>query len=266
MLETLRDLALSLQIYNKGTYDSAKPPYRPPPLSLAASTAARKKAPDTWTFLRIEPEEITYWQQQSAPPITTEADSTANVVNPRIFSVLQEVVHNWQNFLQQNGIERLLKSCNEVPGFELRLTRSRDQFAAYALFFDETPMPFSYPAPVVVQHLGLKDKLSEALLATQIEALFAATYPDSRDRPAYKDRLLELHLNEVFYGANVYGIHDTAARFFIRHPTRSACRKLSTAAPDVDPRHRGFKRPAAGKTGTTNAPYRRLVYRLSPPT
>jgi len=29
MLETLRDLALSLQIYNKGTYDSAKPPYRP---------------------------------------------------------------------------------------------------------------------------------------------------------------------------------------------------------------------------------------------
>jgi hypothetical protein len=129
----------------------------------------------------MEPEEITYWQQQSAPLITTEA-GTANVVNPRIFSVLQEVVHNWQNFLQQNGIERLLKSCNEVPGFELRLTRSRDQFAAYALFFDETPMPFSYPAPVAVQHLGLKDKLSEALLATPIEALFAATYPDNRDR------------------------------------------------------------------------------------
>jgi len=50
----------------------------------------------------MEPEEITYWQQQSAPLITTEADSTANVVNPLIFSVLQEIVHNWQNFLRQN--------------------------------------------------------------------------------------------------------------------------------------------------------------------
>lgn len=170
---------------------------------------------------------------QSAPLITTKANSTANIVNPRIVSVLQEVVHNWQNFLQQNDIDRLLKAWNKVPGFELRPTRSGDQFAAYALFSDETPMPFSYPAPVVVQHLGLKDKLSEALLATQIEALFAATYPDSGDRPAYKDRLLELYLKEVFYGANAYGIHDTAAIFFIRHPTRSACRKLSTAAPDV---------------------------------
>ena len=128
----------------------------------------------------MEPEEITYWQQQSAPLITTEADSTVNVVNPRIFSVLQEVTYNYHKLLQQNYINRLLKYFNEVSGFELRLTRSRDQFAAYALFSDETPMPFSYPAPVVVHHLGPKDKLSEALLATQIEALFAGTAPPTR--------------------------------------------------------------------------------------
>ena len=83
-------------------YSCTNRPRRRHPLSLAASTAARAKTPDNWTFLRIEPEEITYWQQQSAPLITTEADSTANVFNPLIFSVLLEIVHIWQNFLRQN--------------------------------------------------------------------------------------------------------------------------------------------------------------------
>ena len=64
----------------------------------------------------------------------------------------------------------------------------------------------------------LKRKLSEALLAMQLEALFAATYSDTGDHPAYKDRLLELYLNEIFYGANAYGIHDAAAIFFNSTP------------------------------------------------
>ena len=69
----------------------------------------------------------------------------------------------------------------------------------------------------------LKRKLSEALLATQLEALFAANYPDTgqqlpQSHPVYKDRLLELYLNEVFYGANAYGIHDAAAIFFSSTP------------------------------------------------
>ncbi len=63
-------------------------------------------------------------------------------------------------------------------------------------------------------------KLSEALLAVQLEAFFAASYPDTNaaGHPAYKDRLIELYLNEVFYGTNAYGIHDAAATFFNTTP------------------------------------------------
>ena len=63
-------------------------------------------------------------------------------------------------------------------------------------------------------------KLSEALLALQLEAFFAASYPDTNaaGQPAYKNRLLELYLNEVFYGTNAYGIHDAAITFFDTTP------------------------------------------------
>ena len=63
-------------------------------------------------------------------------------------------------------------------------------------------------------------KLSEALLAVQLEVFFAASYPDTNatDHPAYKDRLLELYLNGVFYGTNAYGIYDAAATFFNTTP------------------------------------------------
>lgn len=65
-----------------------------------------------------------------------------------------------------------------------------------------------------------KRKLSEALLALQLEAFFATSYPDTNaaGQPAYKDRLLELYLNEVFYGTNAYGIHDAAVTFFDTTP------------------------------------------------
>ena len=65
-----------------------------------------------------------------------------------------------------------------------------------------------------------KRKLSEALLALQLEAFFATSYPDTNaaGHPAYKDRLLELYLNGVFYGTNAYGIHDAAATFFNTTP------------------------------------------------
>jgi len=54
----------------------------------------------------------------------------------------------------------------------------------------------------------------------QLEAFFAASYPDTNatGQLAYKDRLLELYLNEVFYGTNAYGIHDAAVTFFDTTP------------------------------------------------
>ncbi len=66
----------------------------------------------------------------------------------------------------------------------------------------------------------LERKLSEALLTVQLEAFFAASYPDTNaaGHPAYKDRLIELYLNEVFYGTNAYGIYDAAITFFDTTP------------------------------------------------
>ncbi|MCY4603509.1 MAG: transglycosylase domain-containing protein, partial [Gemmatimonadetes bacterium] len=63
-------------------------------------------------------------------------------------------------------------------------------------------------------------KLSEALLAVQLEAFFAASYSDTNaaGHPVYKNRLLELYLNEVFYGTNAYGIYDAAITFFDTTP------------------------------------------------
>ena len=43
------------------------------------------------------------------------------------------------------------------PAFELRMTRVGRQFAAYALFPSEPPMPFSLPVPAVAKYLGLHD-------------------------------------------------------------------------------------------------------------
>jgi membrane peptidoglycan carboxypeptidase len=70
----------------------------------------------------------------------------------------------------------------------------------------------------------IKRKLSEMLLAIELESLYARTYPgtsrDHRGRlyPAYKDRLIELYLNTVFYGANAYGIADAAFTYFGLEP------------------------------------------------
>ena len=66
---------------------------------------------------------------------------------------------------------------------------------------------------------NIRRKLSEMLLAVQLEALYARTFPDTvktdiSSHPAYKDRLLELYLNTVFYGANAYGITDAAIIYF----------------------------------------------------
>ena len=70
----------------------------------------------------------------------------------------------------------------------------------------------------------VRRKLAEILLALELEVLFAHTYPgevtpgDPGSHPVYKDRLLELYLNTVFYGANAYGLADAAKVYFGRPP------------------------------------------------
>ena len=65
-------------------------------------------------------------------------------------------------------------------------------------------------------------KLGEILLALELEALFARSYPGTSggviDAPVYKNRLLELYLNTVFYGANAYGLADAALVYYGRSP------------------------------------------------
>jgi penicillin-binding protein 1A len=72
----------------------------------------------------------------------------------------------------------------------------------------------------------IQRKVAEILLALELEALYARTYPgqqtapDGTTYPLYKDRLLELYLNTVFYGSNAYGIADAAAVYFGRLPSQ----------------------------------------------
>ncbi len=66
---------------------------------------------------------------------------------------------------------------------------------------------------------SIRRKAAEMLLALQLEALMARTFPGTElgplgEAPVYKNRLLELYLNSVFYGASAYGIADAAYTFF----------------------------------------------------
>ncbi|MBI3930099.1 MAG: transglycosylase domain-containing protein [Armatimonadetes bacterium] len=58
------------------------------------------------------------------------------------------------------------------------------------------------------QEQSLERKAREALLALKL------------DREFTKDRLLELYLNEMYFGAGAYGIASAASRYFQRSPDR----------------------------------------------
>ena len=70
----------------------------------------------------------------------------------------------------------------------------------------------------------MRRKLAEALLALELEALYARSFPGTvkppnrKPYPVYKNHLLELYLNTVFYGANAYGIADASEVYFDRSP------------------------------------------------
>ena len=171
--ETLRELALSLQVYEQGRALLQKAIIPADQLRIHAFIIAQialengslfpllhqrllaQHDPEAWTFLRMEPREMTYWQDQLEPLLQTDVDSTSNELSPSVRHVLYDLIDSWQDSLQHNEIDHLLKSWSDVHGFEFRLTRNGDQFAAYALFPDESPTPFSLPAPTVGKYLGL---------------------------------------------------------------------------------------------------------------
>ena len=70
----------------------------------------------------------------------------------------------------------------------------------------------------------IRRKFSEALLALELEALYARSFPglitpaNGKPYPLYKHHLLELYLNTVFYGANAYGLADASEVYFNRAP------------------------------------------------
>ncbi len=70
----------------------------------------------------------------------------------------------------------------------------------------------------------LRRKLAEILLALELEALYSRAFPGPapdahrKSYPAYKNHLLELYLNTVFYGANAYGLADASEVYFGRSP------------------------------------------------
>lgn len=171
--EALRELALSLQIYRQGRtlISAASIPADLLHIHALISTQVALEddslfptihkrlldlnAPEAWTFLRMEQGEMDFWRTQLVPLLNTSADSTYSEVSPQLRGVLQDIVESSQDSLRQHEIERLLKAWDNVNGFELRLTRSGDQFAAYALFPGEAPTAFSLSTQAVEKYLQL---------------------------------------------------------------------------------------------------------------
>ena len=171
--EMLRELARSLQVYQQGRDLLSRASMPSAPLRVHALIGTQialedgalfprlhrhllaLDASEAWTFLRMDEEEQDFWRTHLSPLLETELDALDSEVAPIVRRALQQIVQSWQDSLHRDEIDRLLKGWDGVNGFEIRLTRGADQFAAYALFPDEVPTPFSLPTPLVEKRLGL---------------------------------------------------------------------------------------------------------------
>ena len=175
--ETRRELAYSLQIYEQGRYlltQAAVPgdaSYHLHAL-IGAQIALEdgslfyqlhqrllaKDEPEAWTFLKMKEEDMAYWRQHLAPLLGPDPERAQSDAGPIITEALAQIVQARADSLRQDETKHLLTAWDSADGFELRLTRTGDQFAAYALVPGHEATALVLPAQPVQQHLGLEEQ------------------------------------------------------------------------------------------------------------
>ena len=175
--ETLRELAYSLQIYEQGRYlltqatvpgDASYHLHALIGAQIALEDGSlfhqlhkwllAKDEPEAWTFLKMQEEDMTYWRQHLAPLLSADPERAQSEAGPIITEALAQVVQARADSLRQSETKHLLAAWDSADGFELRLTRTGDQLAAYALVPGREATALLLPAQSVQQHLGLEEQ------------------------------------------------------------------------------------------------------------
>lgn len=172
--ETLRELAYSLQIYEQGRYLLTQASVPDESHHLHALIGAQialedgslfhqlhkwllaKDEPEAWTFLKMKEEDIAYWREHLTPLLSTDPDHAQSDAGPIITEALAQIVQARADALRQGETGRLLVAWDSADGFELRLTRTGEQFAAYAIEPGLAATPLVLPTQLVQQRLGLE--------------------------------------------------------------------------------------------------------------
>ena len=171
--EIVRELAYSLQIYEHGRYLLTQAIVPDDASYLHALIGAQialedgslfhqlhkwllaKDEPEAWTFLKMKEEDMAYWREHLAPLLSADPDHAQSDAGPIITAALAQIVQARADSLRQGETTRLLAAWDGADGFELRLTRTGDQFAAYALVPGHDATALMLPAQPVQQRLGL---------------------------------------------------------------------------------------------------------------
>ena len=171
--ETLRELAYSLQIYEHGRYLLTQTIVPSDTAYLRALIGAQmaledgsffhqlhkwllaKDEPEAWTFIKMKEEDMAYWREHLAPLLSADPERAQSDAGPIITAALAQIVQARADSLRQSETKRLLAAWDSADGFELRLTRTGDQFAAYAVVPGHEATALVLPAQPVQQRLGL---------------------------------------------------------------------------------------------------------------
>ncbi len=171
--ETRRELAYSLQIYEQGRYllTQAIVPGEESHLHALVNVQMAledgslfhqihkwllaKDEPEAWTFLKMKEEDMAYWREHLAPLLGPNPEQVPSDAGPLVAEALAQIVQARADSLRQGEVKRLLAAWDSADGFELRLTRAGDQFAAYALVPGYEATALLLPAQPVQQRLGL---------------------------------------------------------------------------------------------------------------
>ena len=171
--ETLRELAYSLQIYEHGRYLLAQAIVPDDASYLRALIGTQmaledgslfhqlhkwllaKDESEAWTFIKMKEEDMAEWREYLAPLLSADPDPAPSDAGPIVTAALAQIVQARADSLRQGETKRLLAAWDSAEGFELRLTRTGDQFAAYALVPGHEATALVLPAQPVQQRLGL---------------------------------------------------------------------------------------------------------------